>query len=153
MIEEYVNQEDADSPFVKMARSATKAVKNKAVKACLTELQDQCLKIFEEIFLQFGCLIDRIPDDDGAVAETKSLLRNYLVEADNEMEAMVKRLNEIEKDPRPPIVEEERAPTPVSTPTPASLKIEPDLQTSSPATIETPSKKRVKIEIKDEDEE
>jgi hypothetical protein len=105
LVQEHVSMVDADSPFVKMAKSTAKAV-NRKVKTCLAELETACLKIFDEIFLQFGCLVDEIPDVDGVVAGTKLALRDYLVTIDDEMGAMIKRLEEIEKDPRPAIVEE-----------------------------------------------
>ncbi|THY52549.1 hypothetical protein D6C90_08230 [Aureobasidium pullulans] len=146
MLVDYVGQQDDDSPFIKMAKSTCKGV-NRRVRTCLDELEASCLKIFDEIFLQFGCLIDEIPDDDGVVAETKLTLRDFLVDVDEEMEAMILRLQEIENDPGPQMVEE------VSEPLPARIKPDMDNAASSSTNDSPVPAKKVKIEIKSEPED
>ncbi|THX17187.1 hypothetical protein D6D13_01030 [Aureobasidium pullulans] len=99
LLEEYVNQRDENSPFIRMADYASKKIAEHS-KTFSRALHEDCNKIYNEVFNQFGGLMIESADDNAAVVEVKSTLREFLPEVDNELAEIVKKLEDIERNPR-----------------------------------------------------
>ncbi|THW49108.1 hypothetical protein D6D21_02616 [Aureobasidium pullulans] len=112
LLQESVGKKDDNSPFIKMANLAVTSMATHAADH-LQELKDDCNGIYNDIFNQFGSLVDETVDEDGTIAKVKLALREFLVGADKEIGTIIERLEAIEKNQGPAIkveVKEEDVP-------------------------------------------
>ncbi|KAG9518018.1 hypothetical protein KCU93_g8524, partial [Aureobasidium melanogenum] len=128
MLEDQVNNRTHDSPFIRMVDYATNKVDQHA-RTFSEDLHKECHNIYNEVFNQFGGLVTEAEDDNKDVVTVKAALRDYLPYVVDEMADIIRRLKEIEKNPRP------------KTTTPKSGKIKKE---------EKQQKSKVKPEVKHE---
>jgi predicted transcriptional regulator len=98
MFETFVNKRTKESPFRKMADLAANVVAHHAT--VLTKgFQKECTSIYDEVFNQFGGLMEEAEDNNGTVAAVKTALHVYLHSVDIQMARIVEKLKAIERNP------------------------------------------------------
>lgn len=98
MFEDCVNKRTKESPFIKMADFAANKAGHHAT--VLTEiLHKECTSIYDEVFNQFGGLMEEAECDSKLVVSVKTALHNYLPTVDAEMARIVDKLKAIEQAP------------------------------------------------------
>ncbi|KAG9835549.1 hypothetical protein KCU98_g13856, partial [Aureobasidium melanogenum] len=85
---------------VRMIDYATNKVDQHA-RTFSEDLHKECHDIYNEVFNQFGGLVTEAEDDNKDVVTVKAALRDYLPYVVDEMADIIRRLKEIEKNPRP----------------------------------------------------
>lgn len=98
MFEDFVNQRHKDSPFIKTADFAANKAGHHAT-VLTKDLHNECTSIFDEVFNQFGGLMESAEYDNKRVVAVKTALDNYLPTVDAEMARIIDKLKAIEKDP------------------------------------------------------
>ena len=100
LFEDFINERDHTSPFIRMIDYASNKVTEHATNFT-EELHKECNRIYDEVFNQFGGLMTENEVDNANVAAVKTTLRYYLPKVDAEMTEIVASLKAIEKRPRP----------------------------------------------------
>jgi len=98
MFEDFVNQRHKDSPFIKTADFAANKAGHHAT-VLTKDLHTECTSVFDEVFSQFGGLMEEAEQDNKHVIAVKTALHNYLPTVDAEMARIINKLKAIEKDP------------------------------------------------------
>jgi len=97
-LEAFINKRQKDSPFIKMADFAANKAGHHAT-VLTKNLHKECTSIYDEVFNQFGGLMEEAEDKNGHVAAVKTELHKYLQTADTKMAMVVAELKAIEKTP------------------------------------------------------
>jgi hypothetical protein len=98
MFETLINTRTRESPFIKMGDFAANRVGHYAT-VLTVDLHKECTNIHDEVFNQFGGILEEAEDRYGHVAAVKTALHNYLVSINVEMDSIVEKLKAIERNP------------------------------------------------------
>jgi hypothetical protein len=99
MFETLINKRTKESPFIKMGDFAANKVGHHAT-VLTVNLHEQCTAIYDEVFNQFGDILEEAEDRNGEVKAVKTALHDHLSSIDTKMDRIVEKLKAIERNPR-----------------------------------------------------